>query len=126
MRSLAREVVTTAFLLHFTVVGELLIATIIMRTLFSISSVTGQSCSEGDVRLEDGLVENEGRVEICVSDGRWSTICSSSLFTSVDWGLEEASVACRQLGFNCMARFVIKLLNFLIIFYRRFYPYSAV
>ena len=99
MRSLAREVVTSTFLLHFTVVGELLIATI-MLTLCSISSVTGQSCSEGDVRLAGGLVENEGLVEICVN-GRWSTICSSFIISTY-WGPEEARVTCRQLGFNCM------------------------
>ena len=50
-------------------------------------------CTDGDIRLVDGSNELEGRVEVCV-DGAWGTVCSDL------WGSEEASIACRQLGFS--------------------------
>ena len=50
-------------------------------------------CTDGDIRVVDGSNELEGRVEVCV-DGVWGTVCSDL------WGNEEASVACRQLGFS--------------------------
>ena len=51
------------------------------------------SCSDGDVRLADGLLENQGRVEICYQN-QWGTICSDS------WGDTDARVVCRQLGYS--------------------------
>nr|XP_054775626.1 deleted in malignant brain tumors 1 protein-like [Lytechinus pictus] len=46
-----------------------------------------------DIRLVGGSHENEGRVEIYYSS-QWNTICDSG------WGIEEAMVVCRQLGYN--------------------------
>ena len=48
-------------------------------------------CSNGAVRLADGLTEFEGRVEICYNN-RWGGVCGSS------WDATEAAVVCRQLG----------------------------
>ena len=43
--------------------------------------------------MVDGDSALQGRVEVCV-DGVWGTVCDDM------WGVEEASVACRQLGFS--------------------------
>ena len=49
------------------------------------------TCSNGAIRLADGLTEYEGRVEICY-DNHWGGICGNS------WDTTEATVVCRQLG----------------------------
>ena len=46
----------------------------------------------GQVRLAGGKSEYEGRVEIC-SNGVWGTVYDRG------WGVQEAIVVCRQLGF---------------------------
>ena len=59
------------------------------------SAVAAQQCSdEGTVRFVNGTTQNEGKVVICYNR-RWSTICITG------WGLSEAAVACRELGFKC-------------------------
>ncbi len=40
----------------------------------------------------------EGRVEVCVLE-TWHTICN------MNWGAEEASVICRQLGYSRFSKF---------------------
>ena len=69
----------------------------------SYSSVTSVSTSSTgsaqDIRLVGGRVANEGRVEVFHS-GQWQTVCDNG------WGLNDADVACRQLGYGHAIRAV--------------------
>ena len=47
---------------------------------------------EGELRLVGGSLDNEGRVEICIEE-TWSTICDNG------WTVNDANVACQQLGY---------------------------
>ena len=59
----------------------------------SVAFTTSVCCKNGDIRLVNGSVANEGRVEICY-DNQWGTACDDS-FSS-----PEATVVCRQLGYS--------------------------
>ena len=49
-------------------------------------------CTDGQLRLAGGNVDNEGRVEICLNN-EWGTICDDN------WNTNDANVACGVLGF---------------------------
>ena len=54
--------------------------------------ITVPACEEGDVRLVPvGNVNGSGRVEMCL-DREWRIVGDET------WGVEEATVVCRQLG----------------------------
>ena len=50
-------------------------------------------CEDGDLRLEGGLSEYEGRLEVC-NDESWGTVCDDG------WVQSASQVACRQMNFN--------------------------
>ena len=62
-------------------------------------------CSDGDLRLVDGKVDNEGRVEICVSNV-WGTVCDDQFSGDTD-----AQVVCRHFGYLTTGFLIIKRLN---------------
>ena len=55
------------------------------------------ACDQDDIRLVGGERSFEGRVEVCHHQGKqqreWKTVCNQG------WGMKEARVVCRQLGF---------------------------
>ena len=53
-------------------------------------------CQRGDLKLSDSsvLTMTERMVEVCV-DEVWKRVCAGS-----SWGQEEATVACRELGYS--------------------------
>ena len=57
-------------------------------------------CVDGDVRLEDGVTEHEGRIEICYDD-EWGTVCDDYINDSV------AEVVCKQLGFSLHSKCIV-------------------
>ena len=61
-------------------------------------------CVDGSVRLENGSIAQEGRVEVCVN-GVWGTICSSG------WDKNDALVVCRVLGYANSGKLLHKFLQ---------------
>ena len=61
--------------------------------VISVPTSTYSNCTDGDVRLVDGLTPFEGRVEICINHA-WGTVCDHS------WSTADANVVCKQLGYQ--------------------------
>ena len=72
-------------------------------SLASESVSTSFTGSARIIRLVGGSVYNEGRVEMFRS-GQWQTICDDG------WDLNDANVACRQLGYGYAIRAVTNAL----------------
>ena len=60
---------------------------------------TNTTCTQGDVRLQGGSANYKGRVEIC-NENVWGEVCLNS------WGIPDAQVTCRQLGFQFSSTYV--------------------
>ena len=69
------------------------VLSLILHIINYTESHTSQSGTEGSIRLVGGSNHHEGRLELFTL-GHWATVCPSF------FGLEEATVACHQLGFG--------------------------
>ncbi|XP_019854372.1 PREDICTED: scavenger receptor cysteine-rich domain superfamily protein-like [Amphimedon queenslandica] len=58
------------------------------------------SCTNGALRLADGVIDNEGRVEVCVN-GVWGSVCDQG------FDVTDAHVVCQQLGHPELEPFVL-------------------
>ena len=74
------------------------------RCLYDGTSVncTVAECTEGAVRLVEGMSETEGQVEICLF-GYWSKVCDSTKSQTY----KEAQVVCKQLGYPYSGMLII-------------------
>ena len=70
--------------------------------------IVAQVCAESDIRLVDGSVSYEGRIEYC-SANVWGTVCDS------DWTALDASVACDQLGYSREGSDKIPCISFVLL-----------
>lgn len=74
-----------------------------MATMLNTAADELQDCEDGKVRLIGGRNNEEGLLSVC-NQKVWGTICSN------DWDNDnDATVACRQLGFQRSGRMVHKL-----------------
>ena len=51
-------------------------------------------CTPGQLQLAGANIPNEGRVEICITNNVWGTVCDDG------WSSTDATVVCRQLGYS--------------------------
>ena len=72
----------------------------------NISLIVSQ-CTDGSVRLVGGETHREGRLEYCYH-GAWSQFCNT-------FHIEEATVACKQLGFRNSPGNIYKFMSYALI-----------
>ena len=61
--------------------------------LYIDENTIGNNCSTGEVRLQEGSNEYEGRAEVCIN-GVWGSICDNG------WNKSDANAFCGQLGYS--------------------------
>lgn len=66
-------------------------------SFFFAAQGSSTECTHGQIRLA-GTSNLIGRVDICLA-GQWGSVCADN------WNTAEASVACRQLGFQAVGKF---------------------
>ena len=77
--------------------------------VFSIgNNIQPTNCTTGDVRLVNGLVESEGRLEVCINQV-WGTVCGRR------WSYQDSSVACRQLGHQALGTVIVLITNIICV-----------
>ena len=71
---------------------------------FSAGTLPNVSCTEGRVRLLNGYLPGEGRVEICINNA-WGTVCDDG------WDDADASVVCRRLGYYSIGMCILIIVH---------------
>ena len=71
-------------------------------------------CTDGDVRLNGGTIELQGRPEVCIN-GVWGSICDSG------WTLVDAHAFCTELGHPGTGKVTACVHNSFIYYYRSYY-----
>ena len=56
-------------------------------------------CEEGSLRLADCVIDNEGRIEVCLQ-GVWGSVCNASS----GWTAIDSYVACKQLNLGASGK----------------------
>ena len=91
----------TGMMLEYSV--KVLTKKCMFSTLYNIHNhvftMMQDSCENGSVRLVDKVSEREGGVEVCISN-LWHTVLIGEAYN----GLQEASVACTQLGLSSVGK----------------------
>ena len=64
---------------------------------------SADNCTHGDIRLLNGTVPSEGRVEVCIGK-IWGTVASDF------WDNRDARVVCGQLGYSTRCKYSIIIL----------------
>ena len=70
---------------------------------FAAGTLRKASCTDGKIRLRNGYLSGEGRVEICINNA-WGTVCDDG------WDDADASVVCRELGYYPVGMLVYNLI----------------
>lgn len=85
-----------------------------MFCIIVAGNIENSDCVDGDVRLEGGQTDYEGRVEICVNKV-WGTICSlntrSWWWYGFHWNRPDSDVVCKQMGHMELGIFVVVIAN---------------
>lgn len=74
---------------------------LLLQLLYSFHIFVTAVCQEGDIRLQPAGTGNTGRVEVCLNEV-WGSVCSDN------WDTNDASVACRQLGFSRYSEYLLQ------------------
>ena len=72
------------------------------------------NCEEGAVRLKDGDIEQEGRIEVCVNN-IWGSICGDG------FDFTDAYVVCKELGLGVSGIIIIIHNNYNVILFSVYY-----
>ena len=78
------------FLLCFLLLNSIHVCLVLGTLFLYYVCLPVTQCTHGDIRLEEGYTDYEGRVEVCIS-GYWRTVCDD------DFDDGDALVVCRQL-----------------------------
>ena len=70
-----------------------------IHTYICTSLPTSTACSDGQLRLMNSTASGEGRIELCINN-TYGSVCDDQ------WGIKDAEVACKQLGFAAERRFI--------------------